>query len=168
MKNRINGSTDQRILISVVGWWFVLVLVGCDLTALVSPGVSRGSLAGAHQPFAHQPFADKYVSIDAGIVAAGRDGDLCLPPERVGLITDDDVLSVEISCSCVKARPVTVISADDSLRQATILPCLNEVRTLDACIDRAHAGGRVASNGDAASDGSPRQFCTYARNRPRA
>lgn len=35
---------------------------------------------------------------------------------------------------------------------SVVMPCLNEVRTLGSCIDRAHAGCRVAANGDAASD----------------
>ena len=91
----------------------MLAAVGCDPRASNSPDVWQEGSA-----VAEAAFVDTGSSIDAGIVVAGRPGYLCLPLEPIGLAACDEVVRLETSCSCLRGRLVSYITAGDSLGQA--------------------------------------------------
>ena len=99
----------------------MLAAVGCDPRASNSLDVWQEGSA-----VAEAASVDAGSSIDAGIVVAGRPGYLCLPLERIGLAAGDEAVRLDTSCSCLRGRLVSYITAGDSLGQAILLEYVDE------------------------------------------
>lgn len=68
----------------------------------------------------------RLTTIEAGIVLADRPGYLCLPIPQVGLLPDDQIVSLSSSCECIQPRLVAYHNSSHVTDRAVLLEFVDE------------------------------------------
>ena len=104
----------------------MLALAGCDTPAAATSSSPTGAIT-----------TGRSVTIEAGVVLANR----CLPLQQVGLLPDDQIVSLSSSCECIQPRLVEYHTGSNSRGRAVFLEYVDET---------------AGSQGDSAADPSDR------------
>ena len=151
MRPQLNSSTAQQLVYDGLWCLTMLALAGCDTPA----AATSSSPAGATT-------TDRSAIIDAGVVLANRAGYLCLPLQQVGLLPDDEIISLSSSCECIEPRVVEYRNSSNAVDRAVLLEYVNETEGSHSD-SAADASDRTAANlgvinGATLADGRRHEF----------
>ena len=115
MRLQLNSSTAQQLVCFGVWCLTMLALAGCDPSAAATSSSPTGATT-----------TGRATTIEAGVVLANRAGYLCLPLQQVGLLPDDQILSLSSSCECIAPRMVEYRNSSNAVGRAVLLEYVTE------------------------------------------